>query len=787
MTDINGNLPNLTEFVNTLYQPEDGEVICLARPAPDKSGVFYQSAWSEPLGASIEDSPDEWYICVSTVKTPEKNESVRRRKVDCTAVWVLMLDDIGTKATAPPIEPSVVLETSEGNYQWLFLLEPFDVTDADALVHFEACNRAIVSAGYGDKGAGGVSRVFRIPGSINKKKGRGNWPTRVIEWHPGRIYGLNAIMSELDLKPEHKSHRKAMTYNGALPDIEDPVLAWLAATSRLGSESEEWFDIKCPWAHEHESGTDIAGYSPLRHGSQPGIRGFHCFHEHCDHRHATQFLEWVEEHGGPRGDVDGRKEFDRLALKAAAEEGELTGSQRIKLMRTSFPTLRRGDLPNVEYNAPKKDGTFTPAKAQPATGLNIEYIMDRLGVVPRYDLISRDIGFNFIDPEVARIYPEGAYETGEECMRAVKDECETLGIKLAALIKDAIVRAAERAQFHPMEERIKATQWDGVNRLDALTATVQVKPEYAEIWPIYLRRWLIQFVQGVCGWRNPKQISSVLVLSGPQGCGKTTWFEKLVPKDYFLGGAVMDLKGGGTSARDTVEKNTSVPLVELGELETTFQRAAAGALKSHLSLTRDVYRQSYGLKPRSYPRTTVYSATMNMLGVFVDVTGSRRFWPAEILHTDELRGCDAFSGIDMDQVWAEVYQLWLAGESWELLPREEKIRDEQSETFLSRTDAQEKAEHWFSTHEGNEEPMNRAMFCEKLGIQGSNNNMTMLEALLTEQNGTGPKQIKHVRNAWMIPTGSKAFLSLAPKTTAQQPDNTTKKRRSVVDFGKKDK
>ena len=159
------NIP-LAEFVNTLFPDlSDNETICLAKP--NSAGTFSHYPATERKLARIEKKPDEYYLCLSTVVQAEK---LRRRKSDCICAYLIMLDDIGTKAAAPHLEPSAILETSENNYQYLYFIDPFELSGPEEIAYFEACHRAIIEAGYCDKGAQGVNRVFRLPGSINKKE-----------------------------------------------------------------------------------------------------------------------------------------------------------------------------------------------------------------------------------------------------------------------------------------------------------------------------------------------------------------------------------------------------------------------------------------------------------------------------------------------------------------------------------------------------------------------------------------------------------------------------------------
>ena len=88
---------------------------------------------------------------------------------NCTHVAFLVLDDVGTKSKAPPLEPTWKIETSPDNFQWGYT---FALDDQPKHEEFSAAIKAIAEAGFTDKGATNAVRNFRIPGSVNLKPDR---------------------------------------------------------------------------------------------------------------------------------------------------------------------------------------------------------------------------------------------------------------------------------------------------------------------------------------------------------------------------------------------------------------------------------------------------------------------------------------------------------------------------------------------------------------------------------------------------------------------------------------
>ncbi len=755
MNDTNIDTPT---FVNTLF-PDlgEGETACIAQAIQwtnydgKQQSSYRQYPYSEQLAATIARKPDAWYVCVSTVKSVPAGEKIRRRKADCLATWVLMLDDIGTKAEAPPIDPSAVLETSEGNYQYLYLIEP----EEDG-AHFEACNRAITSAGYGDAGAGGVSRVFRLPGSINHKPGKDGYATRIVEWHPRRVYDLDGIMDALGLEPEHKGTSYRELDSIEVPDdIDDAVLAWLEEKGFVYGFDEYFTSIRCPNAHLHTDGNPAAGYSPLGHGEYPLYRTFHCFHEHCQGMTGDQYLQWVAQNGGPAVEMHGVREIQAHELSKYTKE--LTDNERIELLRTSLPAIRKELLPDCAWT---QGGNA--AAAQKPTFANVQYIVNTYGIELEYNMQSRDLELFFHDERMDDLATNDAH-----VHRTVMDGAHRMGISGKEDPVAILNEMGARRQYHPMQRWVQDAKWDGVSRFDQLCGTLGVSDEYAPVLPLYLRRWLIQGVQACFGWKDPKQMRGVLVLAGDQNLGKTRWFESLVPAEFFQEGVQMDLRGH--ASKDSIAKATMTPLAELGELDTTFKMADSGALKAFLSASHDVYRAPYDRRTMKWPRATSFGASVNRPDFLVDATGSTRFWPV---------WCDwinADHGIDMQQMWAEVYTWWAAGEQWWLTVDEDALRNTQSDEFRSIGEAEMVAEQWFSDHDdGTVEPMNRATFCrEKLNITPSNQNLSTVLAVLRRHLGKPRRQLQGVQNGWAIPTNRKtSYISALNDKTQPSGINT---------------
>ena len=721
------------DFVNTLY-PElpENEAVCLAKPSG--SGFSHYPATERKL-KQIHQKPDEYYLCVSTVT---KADTLRRRKTDCRAAYVFMLDDIGTKAQEPPVSPTAILETSRNNFQYLYALDPFPFASSKDIGYYEACLKAVAAKGYGDSGALEVNRVFRLPGSINTKEGKHLWPTSVVHWDPEAWWTLDELMTAMGVNPgeyvEAKPEVTEQHYHAPVPDgFTDPVLDWLQEQGLLGQKNGDFFDIKCPWADQHTTGKDTAGYSPLGCGKPAILRGFHCFHGHCADKTARDFLAWVQSSGGPGVEISGIGEVSAAVLQE--QKKQLSQSERVTVLYASLPSVWKSNLPDVV-----RSPTGIISVAQRPTRPNIQYLIDTLGVHTRMNMQTHKAEFFFNHEPINEFI-----DHEEETVRCILDAGQRCG--MGGVTAEFMKVASEMSlndRYHPMADWILSKPWDGVQRFEPLLGAAGVEKEYEKIWPVYLKRWLVQGVQAVMGWKDPQQMRACLVLAGAQNIGKSRLFASLVPLEFFLEGAHIELHG--SAAKDSIMQTTGYPIVELGELETTFSKSATGQLKAFMALRKDTYRAPYDIRAREWPRCTSFCGSVNKRDFLVDETGSTRFWPVWVdwVNPDH--------GIDTQQLWAQVFTWWQAGEKWWLTPEEDKIRGAQAEDFEVVRAVDEAAIEWLVTHKWPGTGMNVTAFARMIDVSPTNQNLSFLKSVLTRFLGKPKCQIKGVRNAWDIPT-----------------------------------
>jgi len=167
---------------------------------------------------------------------------------------------------------------------------------------------------------------------------------------------------------------------------------------------------------------------------------------------------------------------------------------------------------------------------------------------------------------------------------------------------------------------------------------------------------------GVKGEKKKHEAHGILIFTGAQGMGKTSWFKRLVPEgsELALDGFLLD-----PNNKDSVRTAISHWLVELGEIDSTFRKSDLSALKAFVTRPTDKLRKPYGRDDSNYPRRTVFFGSVNDREFLMDATGNRRYWVIEPTAIDYLHD------FDMQQVWAEAYMHYKGGMKWWLTPEEE--------------------------------------------------------------------------------------------------------------------
>jgi hypothetical protein len=261
--------------------------------------------------------PARLHYCIAST-CEEDDGRLSNKKSQFVSLRCIILDDIGTKIpidTLPKVladNPSYIIESSEGNYQYGYVFdEPIeDYEIAQAVVTLVSTSK------YTDSGGCSITKKVRLPNGIHGKASSNNimFRTALNEikgtlWKPQDL--LNALgyavkWESIVNDAEHQTRIHARmdglaAYSPMQVQVAssngfvDEMAEFLNRAGLILSRSGTALGVECPRAHEHTDGEIMAFYFPL--GSGKGVykmqRGFHCFHDHAKNGKPTlkEYLE----------------------------------------------------------------------------------------------------------------------------------------------------------------------------------------------------------------------------------------------------------------------------------------------------------------------------------------------------------------------------------------------------------------------------------------------------------------------------------------------------------------
>lgn len=219
-------------------------------------------------------------------------------------------------------------------------------------------------------------------------------------------------------------------------------------------------------------------------------------------------------------------------------------------------------------------------------------------------------------------------------------------------ILSALDMIADTNKFNPFIDMLNSVQWDGKQRIDNLLTDYLgvVKSDYS-------RECMRLLMLGVISraFSPGTKFDYILVLTGPQGIGKSSFFMKLCcNSDWYLENmkSIYD-------DRKAAEKIQGKLIVEFNELMG--MKSGVEAVKAFTTALSDEYRGAYERRSEQRKRTCVFIGTTNEPQFLTDRSGNRRFLPLECgvtsirksLFVDEEKLTAEFK-----QAWAEAYEIF---------------------------------------------------------------------------------------------------------------------------------
>ena len=227
-------------------------------------------------------------------------------------------------------------------------------------------------------------------------------------------------------------------------------------------------------------------------------------------------------------------------------------------------------------------------------------------------------------------------------------EC-VYGIVSSQKVDDALSLEFERNKFHPIVDYIKSQTWDGINRVDTLLIDYFGATDNAYTRAA-IRKILCAAVSRV--FEPGTKFDSILILVGDQGTYKST-FVKRLGRDWFSD-TFTTVQG-----KEAFEQIQGAWIIEIAEL-SGLKKAEIETIKHYISKREDSFRPAYGRVVETYRRQCVFFGTTNSKDFLRDPTGNRRFMPIDVNLAQATKSViDDLTDYEINQIWAEAYQLYL--------------------------------------------------------------------------------------------------------------------------------
>ena len=252
------------------------------------------------------------------------------------------------------------------------------------------------------------------------------------------------------------------------------------------------------------------------------------------------------------------------------------------------------------------------------------------------------------------------------------------GVYAPTKTKDAVLAVATERAYHPVKDYLESLpEWDKKPRVETLLIDYFGAADNSYTRAV-IRKTMTAAVARI--YRPGTKFDSVLILNGPQGIGKSTFFAKLAG-DWFSDSLTLtDMKD-----KSGPEKLQGYWILELGEL-AGMRKTDVETVKSFISRVDDKYRASYGVNVENHPRQCIIVGSTNTeTGFLRDITGNRRFWPVKVSSISPKKSWQ-LTRYDVEQIWAETMEfyrqgerLYLEGEDEEAAVREQTAAMEMDE------------------------------------------------------------------------------------------------------------
>ncbi|WP_298779055.1 VapE domain-containing protein [uncultured Polaribacter sp.] len=225
-------------------------------------------------------------------------------------------------------------------------------------------------------------------------------------------------------------------------------------------------------------------------------------------------------------------------------------------------------------------------------------------------------------------------------------------------------------KHHPFEEYFNnLPKWGETNPSEIEKLANTIETDEQEHFELCLKRWLIAVV--ACATKTEIVNQQMIVLSGKQGLGKSTWIGKLIPKElsnYYYSGSI------NASNKDTYVYLAESFIINLDEL-TNMNKKESSKFKEIITQGTINIRKAFAKTAKILTRRASFIGSINESEFLYDLTGSRRFL---CFITEKI---NYSNDVNIDLVYAEAKYLLEKGEKYHFDKEEIDLIDKMNDRF----------------------------------------------------------------------------------------------------------
>lgn len=220
---------------------------------------------------------------------------------------------------------------------------------------------------------------------------------------------------------------------------------------------------------------------------------------------------------------------------------------------------------NARRMVERGESLSTRKQAEPERRVSVESVntaLRELGVTLKYNQLLKEVE---VDGLPACYSADNAANVLPVYLMDYLRELNFKGVTPNA-IDGCLSCIADQNRYNPVKTYLTGGTWDGEDRFPEIFRILGVTNFKHQT---YIAKWFCQCVAlGLNREDNPIGVDGVLVLQGPQGLAKTSFFRIMSPfPRWFVEGAVVDM-----GSKDSLITALSGWITELGKLDSTLKK-----------------------------------------------------------------------------------------------------------------------------------------------------------------------------------------------------------------------